>query len=241
MKNALILGTSSLLQSMSLDEQETHVWLFPFKEIKNLAEHLPPLSMEEQALALQYKRKVDQEHFILRHQLLRELLRKYSSSFSLAFSRLHKPYLREGGLFFNASSSEEHMAFIFSRTSPVGIDIETIRPLPYLDEMVESYFSEEERTFLSHGNPLRRFFNIWTRKEAVLKALGVGMVDDLKKYNCYTKENPSHWVKVGLPCVKRPLWLCKPIEEPCFSCSIASIWEKSSPSTLLGVERENPT
>jgi 4'-phosphopantetheinyl transferase len=61
---------------------------------------------------------------------------------------------------------------------PVGVDVERVRPLPDLDEIAARTFSPEERRRLSRLDPAERlagFFNCWTRKEAYLKALGIGL------------------------------------------------------------------
>jgi len=63
---------------------------------------------------------------------------------------------------------------------PVGVDIERINPTFVYQDIIDHYFSPEEADFISTANdPADAFFLLWTRKEAVLKAVGTGLVDDL--------------------------------------------------------------
>lgn len=57
---------------------------------------------------------------------------------------------------------------------PVGVDVEEIRPTADLADVARDHFSADERAWLS-GDPAGRFFALWTRKEALLKAMGHGL------------------------------------------------------------------
>ncbi|MCB2147681.1 MAG: 4'-phosphopantetheinyl transferase superfamily protein [Deltaproteobacteria bacterium] len=56
---------------------------------------------------------------------------------------------------------------------PVGMDLETIRPVS--DALLAKVASEDEWKLVG-GNRRNNFFRFWTAKEAVLKAVGKGMV-----------------------------------------------------------------
>jgi len=63
----------------------------------------------------------------------------------------------------------------------VGIDVEAVRELVDLRELVLANFTRIERAQLhSHPDPAAAFFRIWTRKEALLKALGTGLTVELR-------------------------------------------------------------
>lgn len=76
---------------------------------------------------------------------------------------------------FNVSHSKDECVFAVSRY-PVGIDIEYVdRDFP-TDPMINDVFTVEEQAYLNHSEDrTRAFFQIWTRKEAVLKSVGVGL------------------------------------------------------------------
>jgi 4'-phosphopantetheinyl transferase len=56
---------------------------------------------------------------------------------------------------------------------PVGMDLETIRPV---SEALLAKVANEDEWKLVGGNRRNNFFRFWTAKEAVLKAVGKGMV-----------------------------------------------------------------
>lgn len=78
---------------------------------------------------------------------------------------------------FNVSHSGEWVLLAFTRENPLGIDVECHRPVEF-DELVRGFFSPAERAVWSGLQPEHKslaFYAAWTRKEAYLKALGLGL------------------------------------------------------------------
>jgi 4'-phosphopantetheinyl transferase len=68
----------------------------------------------------------------------------------------------------------------------VGVDVEVIRPVPEMADLVERYFSASERNAfasLAPGLQLKAFFSCWTRKEAFVKASGEGLAIPLDQFD----------------------------------------------------------
>jgi 4'-phosphopantetheinyl transferase len=67
----------------------------------------------------------------------------------------------------------------------VGIDVEQMRPTIDAASIVDRYFSAGERATW-HSLPeharLAAFFRCWTRKEAYLKARGIGLASGLDRF-----------------------------------------------------------
>jgi 4'-phosphopantetheinyl transferase len=85
-----------------------------------------------------------------------------------------KPYL-EGGPHFNLSHAH-HRALLAVAAFPIGVDIEAIRPME--PEVAAVAFSPAEQAALNSLPAEQQeaaFFRGWTRKEAVVKALGEGL------------------------------------------------------------------
>ncbi|MBQ9121082.1 MAG: 4'-phosphopantetheinyl transferase superfamily protein [Clostridia bacterium] len=88
-----------------------------------------------------------------------------------------KPYLAGASLHFNLSHSEGFCACAISDV-PVGIDVEAIRPKEpdFMKRMAERMFTDEEaRELAASGFSAEVFFEIWVKKEALVKRSGVGI------------------------------------------------------------------
>lgn len=84
-----------------------------------------------------------------------------------------KPYLSGGEISFSLSHTDSMAAVCVSERS-VGVDIERERPIE--PKLAERFFSSCEREYVlrdTYGTNTR-FFEVWTRKEAVAKYKGTG-------------------------------------------------------------------
>lgn len=95
----------------------------------------------------------------------------------------HAMYLR-----FNASSSETLGAIALSNHDAIGFDIEKVKPgkLVDYDLIVEHQFTAEEYDWYAEHTERfrsRAFFQLWTCKEAYLKAVGTGLSGELKSFS----------------------------------------------------------
>jgi len=84
----------------------------------------------------------------------------------------------------------------------IGVDIERPRPLSVrLHDLASQAFHPRERATLARLVPTsaeRFFFRCWTRKEAIGKALGVGLMTDLGAIDTLG-DNDGSWSRVILP------------------------------------------
>ncbi|MFG1670505.1 4'-phosphopantetheinyl transferase family protein [Streptomyces sp. Y7] len=91
----------------------------------------------------------------------------------------------ETSLWISASRAEGYGALAVS-AAPVGVDIETHRPVD-LPGLVRDALAPAEAVWLDGCTEPRErllgFYRCWTRKEAVLKAVGVGMSVDLRRWD----------------------------------------------------------
>ena len=84
-----------------------------------------------------------------------------------------KPYFKElPDLYYNLSHSGDYAALALGPTE-VGIDIEKIREGK--ERLAKRFFAKEEYEQLQGEWSDEEFTRIWTRKESVIKACGVGM------------------------------------------------------------------
>jgi 4'-phosphopantetheinyl transferase len=84
----------------------------------------------------------------------------------------------EPRLRFNLTHTEGLVAVAFCRGHDVGVDAEAVNRGSPIHELAGRFFSPEEAAFIADApTPFdrARFFDVWTAKEAVVKALGVGL------------------------------------------------------------------
>jgi len=162
---------------------EIHLWtasLIPSLErIKKLRSVLSP---EEKKRASYYKFERKQHGYIITQAVLRVLISAYleiePADVMLVASKKGKPFLiNDPSLFFNISNSHEICVYAFSRDAEVGIDIEKIRELPDIDQLIEKNLTSREKAYFRKNadHKLSLFFQFWTFKESYLKAIGEGM------------------------------------------------------------------
>jgi 4'-phosphopantetheinyl transferase len=152
--------------------------------------------------------------WITAHEALRDILGRYSDSSpdTLEFSAepRKKPRLLPGpGASwvpeFNLSHTSGVAILAVARDTPVGVDIERIRPVTELDDLMARFLSPRERDEISRvpaAERLDAFYRCWTRKEAILKAAGIGLSGELDQFSVdwtHSHESRIHDVSQHLP------------------------------------------
>ncbi|AMO46745.1 4'-phosphopantetheinyl transferase [Kosakonia oryzendophytica] len=104
------------------------------------------------------------------------LARECSPLPDIVYGEQGKPAFANGTpLWFNLSHSGDRIALLLSDEGEVGCDIEVIRPRANWRTLANAVFSEAEHDELEQWRPdhqLTAFWEIWTRKEAIIKQRG---------------------------------------------------------------------
>ena len=115
------------------------------------------------------------------------LLKRWLSRLSQAPLNLQsgdkgKPFW-EGGPHFNLSHSGRYAALAWQDQDEVGLDLEdSEREVDFL-ELGKRFFARSEADLLSRSpQPRKLFFEIWTAKEAYIKAIGTGLHHPLDQF-----------------------------------------------------------
>ena len=176
---------------LELKREECHVWHVSLEESdEDLFRLAAQLSNDEQKRAGSFLVAAPRTQFIVTRSALRLLLGGYLgvSAAAIAFrTNAHgKPELAQPNddLRFNVSHSGRHALIALSRGADVGVDIEQHRPLDDWSGMAQMIWCDEDLARwqgLSAADRCRAFYLAWTRKEAVAKAVGLGMAADFKK------------------------------------------------------------
>jgi phosphopantetheine--protein transferase-like protein len=159
----------------------------------------------EKSLATDEKRKAekflfeeDKQTYIMCHGSLRLILaRKLNlNPDSLLFrnNKNNKPGLAANPLFFNITHDRGAFAIAVSKNSYVGIDIENAEKPIDFEPLMKTNFSEAENKYISDhtSSPKDRFFLLWTRKEALLKSFGTGIINELPDIEVSGRINSIH-------------------------------------------------
>jgi 4'-phosphopantetheinyl transferase len=167
-------------QATSLSNNDIHVWTFPCDaaDRENITATLSP---DEIARGEKFVFDKDRTRYWLSRTVLRALLAHYTGTppEQLVFTcnEFGKPSLANGPQF-NSSHSQGLTVIAVTKNLRVGIDIERVRAMPDLAGVATSFCTDHERQFLFSQTPkkqLEAFYRIWTAKEALLKAMGVGI------------------------------------------------------------------
>jgi 4'-phosphopantetheinyl transferase len=148
------------------------------------------LSEDERLRAGRLRNPRSADRFTVGRGILRDILGSYLASgpeqLIFSYGSFGKPEL-EGGLkakiSFNVSHSGGLAIFAVANGFEVGVDVEEIHPIDNLEATASIFLSPDELAdfvALPGDRKLKRFFTLWTCKEAILKALGAGLTNPVK-------------------------------------------------------------
>lgn len=174
-----------------LETEDLHIWRYDLNERDYLKEmQNPVLSMHEKRRCEEFLHEADRLRYVCIHRFVRQVLSAYlntsASEIEINYAKFGKPFINGNELYFSYTYRSNMALLAISRQSEIGIDIEKMRQLQDVNTFCEFSFSIEEREILD-GCTEEAFqetlFTFWTFKEAVIKALGVGLNADLTQIN----------------------------------------------------------
>lgn len=212
-------------QQSALGHDEVHVWRSSIdlpQEAYDLL--LTRLSPHEREAADRFHFDVDRRRRVIGRGLARVLLGRLTNekpdALRFAVDPRGKPSLvaPEGGspFQFSVSHSGHFVLVALSAVRALGIDIEQIKPDLDTDAIAETTFSFSEREALASLEGAARrdsFFVCWTRKEAVLKAEGVGLTRALDSFDVsLLPGEPACLLATRSDDVARARWILRDVE-----------------------------
>lgn len=169
-----------------------HVWRLP------IPRHLEPQSHErlapdEQRIAGRIRIDADRNRFTATRSALRVLLGRYlgvqPAEILFAFNEFGKPSLAAGrysaSLNFNVAHSGDYALLAFCASAQIGVDVEHIeeRDAEKVAKRILSKFEYGRFLSLPEAERKAAFFRAWTRKEAMVKAVGNGLSLPLDRFD----------------------------------------------------------
>ena len=183
------------------------------------ARFTPPdvLSVEELVRAREYRFTTDCRAFVLRRSALRALIGRHfecepkSIRFSRnAYGKLMLAWPRTNTAFsFSVASTAGCALLVIAQCDSVGVDVERVRYDIDFWNIGRMVFAEPELAWLmgcDRNTLADRFFRLWTRKEAYLKALGWGFMRDPRLFSPtgFDSEIPDAGINVADTSVPTP-------------------------------------
>ncbi len=141
------------------------------------------LSSDEVARAQRFHLPLHRNRFIVGRGMLRHalgaVLNVAPAAISFDYGTFGKPRVRgRRKPYFSISHSGDFAAIAISKEHLVGVDVEVIRDLDDLPQLIPLIFNEQERRQLDAwigAEKVHGFFQGWSRKEAYFKAVGAGL------------------------------------------------------------------
>lgn len=168
------------------------VWMIDLDEPLNQTTSLDKiLSIDEQERAERYLSLKNASRFKLCRAMLRLGLARYlemaPQAITLVMNPHGKPAVEGSPLHFNVSHSGGQGVIAFSGIGEVGVDVEALQRDVEALEIAQANFTGSEAAMVAAAKtPQERtsiFLRLWTRKEAVLKAAGCGLLGGLKTFD----------------------------------------------------------
>jgi 4'-phosphopantetheinyl transferase len=174
----------------TIGPDEVHLWAWAFPpDAANVSADIAVLDHQERERMRRFHFAADRERYAVAHTNLRRILGTYLNQppekICFRTNRFGKPELAaDVSLRFSMSHCRSIAIVAVANGQPVGIDVEDVRPVE--PEVAETHFSAIELSALNrlHGDAwLSGFYRCWTRKEAILKAEGVGLSRALDSFD----------------------------------------------------------
>ncbi len=175
-----------------------HLWVF---DISPSAPLLTALSPADEARAASFVHLQDQQRYARSRAALRWVLAAHTGcpplELPLWVDEMGKPHLPDAMASpFNLSHSGDVAVVAIGRHRPVGVDVETWSQQAGMPELIEQFMSPTEQGRVK-GMPATQAatcsLRAWTRKEAVLKALGTGLSHDARCVEVGLSADPMSW------------------------------------------------
>ena len=196
---------------LSLAPGEVHVWLTTPESITDpelLATYAAWMNPVEAARQARFVFERHRQQFLVARALVRSTLSRYAAPAPDAWRFIHNQWGRPdldpehglGGLCFNLSHTDGLVAVAVARAGvdassastasqtacpELGVDVEDTWRRSHTDQIAEHFFAPAEVAALRALPPERqhgRFFELWTLKEAYIKARGMGLAISLHRF-----------------------------------------------------------
>jgi 4'-phosphopantetheinyl transferase len=189
------------------------------------------LSADESRRAARFHFPADRDRYIAAHGCLRDILARYlgcePAQLTFSTNKYGKPALIGHDLEFNLSHSGDFALVAVTQGRRTGVDVEGIRSEMEIERLASRFFSPREVSELAALPPEQRitgFFNCWTRKEAYIKARGLGLSLPLDSFDVSLAPDEPAFLHATRPDEQEAAgWTLLSLEvDPCYAAAVAA-------------------
>jgi len=236
--------------NLVLARNEVHIWRATVEVTPEVAARAEKsLSSDERAKADRFFFERDRHRFIVARGFLRGILSLYlnctPTDLHFSYSEYGKPFLAgrhaDSDLNFNLAHSAKLALYGITLRRAIGVDLERIRHEFDTVEIARTFFSAGESSRLLSiptNARAKAFFDCWTRKEAFIKAKGMGLSLPLDQFDVsLSPGEPALLLQTRWDANERLRWSLRAIDVgPGYAASVAveghdwqpSYWQVSS-------------
>ena len=153
------------------------------------------INKDDQLRAERQHNSTDKKTILICYTMLRQILAGKlginPADVKYTVSEKGKPRIAGDEVYFNITHTRDAFALAVSESSPVGIDLEKVNKNFSFEPVVKRFFSVEEAGFILNPDVESRelFFMLWTRKEALLKSFGTGILPHISHIEVFRPVN----------------------------------------------------
>jgi 4'-phosphopantetheinyl transferase len=162
---------------------ELQLWLFDLDAWDGVADGLPEAVTQR---AARFVRDADRRRYLASQAALRRSPGVRPAPWRTGTHG--KPALVDGPPHFNLSRRDGWAVVGVSGTHELGVDIETLRPIDDAPALAQLHFTPREREAMTAAPG---FLRVWTRKEACMKATGLGLSLAPASFECGARAEPA--------------------------------------------------
>ncbi len=177
---------------LTISPHTVHLWLAELSTFLSDEPSLQTLlSPDEMKRAMRFRFPLHKQRFIISRSLLRKTISLYTGispeNIIFTYNDHGKPSLQQNNLSlqFNISHSADVAIFALTINQEIGVDIEKIEP-HFKEKIAKRFFTPQEYLqlmSLSDDARINGFYHIWSKKEALIKALGQGLLTLLSDFS----------------------------------------------------------
>jgi 4'-phosphopantetheinyl transferase len=216
------------------------VWRVRFDDMTAADEAGSALGATERQHAARFRFERDRQRFVFGRAYLRRILAGYRDQHPAAIVLTQGPHGKpvladpEDPLRFNLAHSGAVCLIAVTEGTEIGVDVEELRLVPDGDPVLVNALTPRELALVRSAPPERRdeiLLRCWTRKEAVLKASGTGLLARPDLLDAQAEGATLRWPPDGIDAVDYRLF------DISRACAIAALAVRDDGAQCVVVER----